>query len=339
MLKKHSILVLSMAVLLLILSACRSQDAEDATATPLNPEAVYTAAAQTAEARMTEMAGITPTSTKALPTETQAEASETPVPGTPTQTPPPSTDGGGIDMAAFIVDVTVPDGANYAPGDTFKKTWRLQNIGTTTWTTDYDLVFVSGSQMGGAAAVPLVANTLAGETVDLTVDLVAPAESGTHTGYWMLRNAADKNFGLGPNADGAFYVMINVIATETQGTATATPGTGTPAPTATAGEQSVVSNVTLSVDDDQVETTCPHTFNFSTKFTLNEATTVTYRLNADAGFDITLPAATTVQLASGTHEVNYALEFTNDLSGWAQFLISAPEEKSSAKVNFELNCQ
>jgi hypothetical protein len=339
MLKKHSILVLSLAVLLLILSACRSQAEEAGTVTPLNPEAVYTAAAQTAEARMTEMAGITPTPTQALPTETQVAASDTPVSGTPTQTPPPSPVGGGIDMAAFIVDVTVPDGANYAPGDTFKKTWRLQNIGTMTWTIDYALVFVSGSQMGGAAAVPLVANTLAGNTVDLTVDLVAPAEPGTYTGYWMLRNAAGKNFGLGPNADGAFYVMINVIATATQSAATATPGTGTPAPTATAGEQSVVSNVTLSVDDDQVETPCPHTFNFSAKFTLSEAAAVTYRLNADTGFDITLPAATTIQLASGTHEVNYALEFTNDLTGWAQFLITAPEEKSSAQVNFELNCQ
>ena len=49
MLKKLSILVLSIAVLLLTLSACRSQDAEDATVTPLNPEAVYTAAAQTAK--------------------------------------------------------------------------------------------------------------------------------------------------------------------------------------------------------------------------------------------------------------------------------------------------
>jgi hypothetical protein len=339
MVKKHLTLVLSMVVLMLMLSACRSQEAEDATATPLNPEAVYTAAAQTAEARMTEMAQITSTPTKVLPTDTQAVASATAVPGTPSQTPPPSPAGGGVDMAAFIVDVTVPDGANYAPGDTFKKTWRLQNIGTTTWTTDYDLVFISGSQMGAAAAVPLAANTLASETVDLTVDLVAPPESGTYTGYWMLRNAAGKNFGLGPNADGPFYVMINVVATATQSAATATPGTGTPAPTATSGEQSILSNVTLSIDDGQVETTCPHTFNFSAKFTLSEAASVTYRLNADTGFDITLPAATTIQLASGTHEVNYALEFTNDLSGWAQLLISAPEEKSSAKVTVELNCQ
>ena len=339
MLKKLSIFVLSIAMLLLTLSACRSQNAEDATVTPLNPEAVYTAAAQTAEARMTEMAGITPTPTRALPTETQVASSDSRDKRALPVWYVISPEGGGTDMAAFIVDVTVPDGANYAPGDTFKKTWRLQNIGTTTWTTDYDLVFVSGSQMGGAAAVPLVANTLAGNTVDVTVDLVAPAEPGTYTGYWMLRNAAGKNFGLGPNADGAFYVTINVIATVTQSAATATPGTGTPAPTATAGEQSVVSNVTLSVDDDQVETTCPHTFNFSVKFTLSEAAAVTYRLNADTGFDITLPAATTIQLASGTHEVNYALEFTNDLTGWAQFLITAPEEKSSAKVNFELNCQ
>jgi len=34
------------------------------------------------------------------------------------------------DWAQFISDVTVPDGTKYEPGATFKKTWRLKNIGT-----------------------------------------------------------------------------------------------------------------------------------------------------------------------------------------------------------------
>ncbi|PIU90073.1 MAG: hypothetical protein COS63_04110, partial [Anaerolineae bacterium CG06_land_8_20_14_3_00_57_67] len=49
------------------------------------------------------------------------------------------------DWAQFVADITVPDGASFAPGAAFTKTWRLKNIGTCTWTTSYALVFVSGS--------------------------------------------------------------------------------------------------------------------------------------------------------------------------------------------------
>jgi len=45
--------------------------------------------------------------------------------------------------------VTVPDGWLITPGLVFKKTWRLKNIGTCTWTRNYSLVFAGGEQMGG----------------------------------------------------------------------------------------------------------------------------------------------------------------------------------------------
>jgi len=51
------------------------------------------------------------------------------------------------DKAEFIADVSVPPGTILAPGVTFTKTWRLQNIGTCAWTTSYQLVFFSGDQM------------------------------------------------------------------------------------------------------------------------------------------------------------------------------------------------
>ena len=53
------------------------------------------------------------------------------------------------DQAAFIRDVTVPDGSPFAPGETFTKTWRLQNTGTCTWTTsNYTLVYVADNDFG-----------------------------------------------------------------------------------------------------------------------------------------------------------------------------------------------
>lgn len=339
MLTKTRILIVLLGVTL-VLSACGGQNQVDPTATQ-NPEAVFTAAAQTADAKMAENAARTPTATSAPPTETKLPPSPTSVPGTPTQTPPPTPEGGGLDLIEFILDVTVPDGANYSPGDSFTKTWRLKNIGNTTWSTAYALVFISDAQMGAPSSVPLSENVLPGEMVDVSVNLVAPDSEGTYIGYWMLRNAAGRNFGLGPNADGTFYVMINVVGPVSGGAGTATPttGPGTPTATVTGNTGETVSGVSLSVDNAVVEGACPHSFNFIAQFTLNQATTVTYQLEADTGFDITLPAPTTVQLDAGNHEVNYTLEFSDDVSGWAQFHVSSPQNVVSQQVTFELNCQ
>jgi hypothetical protein len=117
------------------------------------------------------------------------------------------------DWAQFIADVTVPDGTTYAPGATFTKTWRLKNIGTCTWTTNYALVFTRGTQMGAPAAVNFPSNVAPGQTVDLTVNLTAPNSAGHYFGYYMLRNAGGTNFGIGTAANREFWVEINVGAT------------------------------------------------------------------------------------------------------------------------------
>ncbi|HXF85217.1 MAG TPA: NBR1-Ig-like domain-containing protein [Anaerolineales bacterium] len=112
--------------------------------------------------------------------------------------------------AQFIADVTVPDGTSFAPGATFRKTWRLKNIGTCTWTTGYALVFDSGERMGAPATVNFTTNVAPGQTVDLTVDMTAPSNAGRYIGYWKLRNAAGGLFGIGSTANKAFWVEINV---------------------------------------------------------------------------------------------------------------------------------
>jgi hypothetical protein len=102
----------------------------------------------------------------------------------------------------------VKDGTVFGPEDEFVKTWRLQNVGSCTWTDDYELVFSSGSKMSGASRIALGESVRPGETVDVSVALVAPEDEGSYTGYWMLRSDDGDLFGVGAAGNTAFWVKI-----------------------------------------------------------------------------------------------------------------------------------
>jgi hypothetical protein len=99
-----------------------------------------------------------------------------------------------------------------SPGQAFTKTWRIKNIGTCTWA-GYSLVFDSGDSMNGAAS-SAIANTPPGGTVDISINLVAPATVGNYRGYWRIRSASGY---LLPVINGyqvkSFYVDIKVAVT------------------------------------------------------------------------------------------------------------------------------
>jgi Ig-like domain from next to BRCA1 gene len=173
-------------------------------------DALYTSAAQTLESMSTQAAVATqlsPTPTLSLsgPTLTPIVVNTfTPVP--PLATLPVTR----CDAASFVSDVTYPDGSNVSLGSAFTKIWRLKNVGTCTWTTTYALVFVSGERFDAPTAVSIPTNVGPGQTVDLAVNMTAPNRSDHYRGYWKLRNASNTLFGIGPSADGNFYVDINV---------------------------------------------------------------------------------------------------------------------------------
>jgi Tol biopolymer transport system component len=96
--------------------------------------------------------------------------------------------------ADFGADVTVPDDTVFSPGAQFIKTWRIRNSGTCDWESGYKLVFVQGDLMDGEETVAVPA-TPAGSTVDVSVNLVAPAEPGTYQGHWELRTPEGSQFG------------------------------------------------------------------------------------------------------------------------------------------------
>lgn len=114
------------------------------------------------------------------------------------------------DKAKFVKDVTYPDNTQVLGGETFIKIWRIKNVGTCTWTKDYDLVYYRGYKMGSTSPKALLQSVAPGETIDLKVTFTAPVSAGTYRSEWRLQNAAGKAFGIGSSGTGGFWAQILV---------------------------------------------------------------------------------------------------------------------------------
>lgn len=332
---KKVLIVFLILVFSFVLAGCGSSDD---TPEANDPAVLLTAAVQTADAQIRTMAAATPTglpTTPAPPTVTPtATATLTLMPGVPTQ----GSTGPAGERVEFVADLTVPDGTIFAPNATFVKTWRLKNAGTTTWTNAYTMIYSSGDQMGAPVSVVLPGTVAPGQTVDLSVNMIAPAKEGTYTANFLLANANGARFGLDPSAIQPFYVVIVVSAdggtpaltptsvTPTTG-ATTTPGTG----------GSIVTLVFLSVDNANASG-CPHSYNFTGQITLNNPATITYQFEVFANTTVPTPAPVTATLPAGTHNVTYSLSVAQAFSGVARLHVTAPEDIYSNPVNLALSC-
>ncbi len=197
-----------------------------------DPMAIYTQAAATVQAMITDIAGQTAV---ALMTEMAQPIEATPTPMFPTPEiatftplpsptaippintsppPPPPTPvppQGVCDLAQFVGDVTVADGTILPSEASFTKIWRVKNIGTCAWTKNYTLRFVDGTEMGAKKIRPFDKRVAPGEVVDIAVELTAPSKAGDYRGFWMLANENDKLFGVGSGGKSALSVKITVL--------------------------------------------------------------------------------------------------------------------------------
>ena len=324
----------------LALAACNRASA---TATPA-PEPAATQTSAPTVIVPTLPPAWTPTPSPTLTSAPTAGASTTPTLETagtaaPTETlaasPSPTTpaDTGLTDKVEFVADVTVPDGAQFTPGTKFTKTWRVKNAGTSTWTTDYALVFVRGEKLGGPDRQLLTGLVPPGQTVDISVDFTAPANFGTLTSFWMLRSPAGKLFGLGPDANQPLYVQVSIILAAGEN----------PVPTVAAGSIKITT-AAIEVDNASVTGLCPHTFHFIGSFTSEGAGAVTYKIEAEAGtsgFQITLPQSNESSF-SGTgprgFAASYDLEFRSSVTAQVWLHILSPADTTSDKLTVTLTC-
>ena len=215
--------LLGLGIGLLLLGGCSFP--KTAGTPTLPPGAIYTAAAQTVAAVLTESAPpATPTPASSPTAVVGAAPTETPTISPGTLTPAPTSASGTkpCNMAYLVGDITIPDGTLMLPGEKFTKTWRLRNTGSCAWTPDYALIFVRGFPMGAPEEVPMDTVVQPGESVDVSVDMVAPQDPGAYTGFWRLRAADGEVFGLGRDKE-VFWVQIVVVVPTGAVSPTATP--------------------------------------------------------------------------------------------------------------------
>jgi hypothetical protein len=126
--------------------------------------------------------------------------------------------------AAFVGDVTVPDGTVLAPGEVFMKVWRLRNAGNCSWRASARIVLEYGDPLGGfegmtalfypAGEVPEPRLGAGGwadrlyqvqgdQVVDLPIMLRAPEKRGTYRAFYRLETEAAAILGR-------FWVEIRV---------------------------------------------------------------------------------------------------------------------------------
>jgi len=163
----------------------------------------------------------------------------TPIPRYPPPPPAPGVPPGPVQSPLLNVSPPVCDAAEYlgpyaadtsrrivitedddlAPkvvgGTTVFRAWRLQNVGTCTWGTGYELAFYGGRTMGSGGVAfeytfptdPARRNTIVdrgrlivpegkpNQTAVLEVALVAPVTPGIHQSFWRMRNPHGVFFG------------------------------------------------------------------------------------------------------------------------------------------------
>lgn len=220
--------LLTIILTVVLLTACAAKPTVD-------PNQKSTEIYATVQAELTQIALLTPSATATLePTATPTQAPPTPTvettPASPTPTVKP-TSAPGItgDNSVFVDDVNYPDGTIVSPGTSFTKTWNFRNNGSTTWTTDYSIIYLEGNLQGagGVTYFKLTKAVEPGQTAQISAKFTAPTANGRYSSVWKLYSASGYPFGE--------YASIDItVGTPSTGTVTATPeSTATTAATET----------------------------------------------------------------------------------------------------------
>ncbi len=174
----------------LVLAAC----APAATPTP-DPAEVRTQVAGTVQAGLTQTAAAAPTNT---PTYTP-EPTFTPTVGTPTSSVTKTPAATATATRAAVPDMFEVTGvtafATFTPGQEFTVTWTLKNTGPTTWSSNYQVRCFTTAFCFSGKTTALGKEVKNGETVDISLHLVAPTTAGDHTTLWALSTPSGDNFG------------------------------------------------------------------------------------------------------------------------------------------------
>jgi hypothetical protein len=190
--------------LLFLLTACGAVSEPTPT---VDPNLIYTQAAETVQANLTGTAAAMPTSTNTpeptatwtleptqeLPTATATLAANGTLPAVSTTlttstvaaTKAATTGQQAGDHGRWVQNVPA-DGTTVGKGENFMLVFRIQNTGTTTWSTDYRLVHLSGTGLSSTTSINLDKATAPGDVGEFYITVFSPLEAGKYKSNWKL---------------------------------------------------------------------------------------------------------------------------------------------------------
>ena len=181
------LILFSTLILGALLFSCESNSSTPTK--PVDTDALRTQAVATYASSLTETLVAVPTASPA-PTE---KFTATPVVLTATLETPATADPC-YDLL-WIEDVTIPDGTNLKPNESFTKTWLVQNSGGCAWPPGFTFQHVGGDPMRGETltleeAIPV------GAKREISIQLAVPTDqNGLIQSSWRMADANGVFFG------------------------------------------------------------------------------------------------------------------------------------------------
>ncbi len=201
----------------LILGACTPGETPAPT---VDTNMIFTAAAQTVQAQLSETAAAAPTATDtpmpleptaALEVPTLAPVGQqddgtglltatplftlAPLPGLATATPG-GLPAGPTNVTAQWVSNDPADGADFSRGQKFDVRWTIKNVGTTTWTDQYYIQYAWGDKLTEKSKYYFRdAEVKPDETTTIIADGLAPDSTGEFTSWWKVKDPDGNNIG------------------------------------------------------------------------------------------------------------------------------------------------
>lgn len=89
---------------------------------------------------------------------------------------------------ASLISQSPTNGATLGPREDFDLVWKVKNVGSKDWNTQYYYRYASGTKGYKNPEYKLKSNVGAGSTANLIVDMIAPGEPGNYKTTWQFYN-------------------------------------------------------------------------------------------------------------------------------------------------------
>ena len=188
-------IISSLLATILILACVPTLSIPSTPISTFDPNSILTAIVETANAAATQTQKFAPPTLTPTVTDTRTPLPTETITPTfifllPTATIPPTqipVGSSGLELECQIISQDPPNGSLLQKSVDFVVRWTIANVGTHTWPSDNtDYRYISGDKLHIQSIYDLEKNVIAGDTIELFVNMQTPANVGTYSTSWRI---------------------------------------------------------------------------------------------------------------------------------------------------------